>query len=547
MKSKKYLVHIKILVLITLLVVLVVHKASANEQPVKVVITPFTINAPDDLHYLKSGLQDMLETRLTQDDHVLVVSEEKTAQALEGFEEPIDENEARDLGRRLSADFVLIGSLTVFGASASLDARLVDVMGGRPTRSFSEQSDKIDGLVPKINTFAADMSTVMLSAPAVAAVTSPSVTQPEPVDDVREHPEKITEEIGASQAEAPAGAVGMAAAGPSSEFWKSRRFKILMNGLALGDVDGDGKTETVVVTPDSVIVYRNEAGSMFKIAEFDGGSFKILIGVDVADIDGNGYAEIFVTAQNTQKNRIYSAVFEYDGSTFSRIVKDSPWKFRVVKDAQGRPVLLGQKHKAKKPFSGAVYQLFRKAGEYRPGDPIGPGTGYNLMGFAYGDATNEGRNSVVAYGEWDKLQLIADTGEVLWKHGEKTGGNTLKFSLGLIGPNEEGFQYLPMRVLITDTDKDGKNEVLAVKNYDAAKGALANFRYYTDAEIYAFAWDGIGLTPKWNTRKVAGYMSDFAVGDHDNDGRDELVAALVLKQGRVAGSTPRSVVIAYAF
>ena len=129
MKSKINFSHIKILVLITLLLVLVLQKATAQDESVKIAITPFTVNAPEDMQYLKSGIQDMLETRLTHDNDVVVISEEKTALAMEGMQEPLDENKAREIGQRLGADFVLFGSLTVFGSSASLDARLVDVIG----------------------------------------------------------------------------------------------------------------------------------------------------------------------------------------------------------------------------------------------------------------------------------------------------------------------------------------------------------------------------------------------------------------------------------
>jgi hypothetical protein len=49
----------------------------------------------------------------------------------------------------------------------------------------------------------------------------------------------------------------------------------------------------------------------------------------------------------------------------------------------------------------------------------------------------------------------------------------------------------------------------------------------------------------WKTRKLSGYFSDFAVGDFDNDGQDELVAALVLKTGSVVTTKPKSALIAY--
>jgi len=553
LKSNKlysHLTHMKIVILTICIAIASGSTTIAAEKSVRVAITPFTLNAPADMAYLKPGLQDMLESRLSQKANVTVISREETALALKGVAEPIDELEARDLGSRLSADYVLIGSLTVFGASTSVDARLVDVTGTKPTTSFFEQGEKVDDLVPKIDTLAADIGAKMIGVPMAAVEAAPAVPQSETAVDVHAHPEKMAEGMSAPPAAASGETDETGAAGPSDDFWKSRRFKILMNGIALGDVDGDGNIETVVITPDSVIVYRIENNRMFKTNEFKVSGFKILIGVDVADINGNGVPEIFVTAQNTQKSQVYSDVFEFDGKVFAPIVTNSHWKFRVVEAPRGNPILLGQKHVEKKPFSGAIFQLHWEMGDYQPGDSIGPPSGLNLMGVAYGDATNSGENSVVAYDDWDHLQLIDATNEVLWKQGEKTGGSTLFFvkkQIGVLGSNEEDLQYLPMRILIRDVDNDGRNEVIAVKNYDLMQSLLSKFRKFSDGEIRAYAWDGVGLFKKWATRKTSGYMRDFAVGDFNNDGRDELVVALVLKEGRVVGTTPVSTMIAYQF
>jgi hypothetical protein len=44
---------------------------------------------------------------------------------------------------------------------------------------------------------------------------------------------------------------------------------------------------------------------------------------------------------------------------------------------------------------------------------------------------------------------------------------------------------------------------------------------------------------------MSGYIPDFTVGDFDNDGIDELVAALVIKEGGVVVFTePKSTIIA---
>ena len=57
------------------MIVLAFHKVTANDEPVSIAITPFTLNAPDDMGYLKTGIQDMLESRLSQDKNITVISE----------------------------------------------------------------------------------------------------------------------------------------------------------------------------------------------------------------------------------------------------------------------------------------------------------------------------------------------------------------------------------------------------------------------------------------------------------------------------------------
>ena len=64
--------------------------------------------------------------------------------------------------------------------------------------------------------------------------------------------------------------------------------------------------------------------------------------------------------------------------------------------------------------------------------------------------------------------------------------------------------------------------------------------------LSGYTWDGVGLGPSWKTRRLTGYIQDFTVGDFDNDGQDELVAALVIEEGRMAlVSEAKSTIIGY--
>ncbi len=53
------------------------------------------------------------------------------------------------------------------------------------------------------------------------------------------------------------------------------------------------------------------------------------------------------------------------------------------------------------------------------------------------------------------------------------------------------------------------------------------------------------LAPNWKTTEISGRISDYAIGDFDNDGYDEILASVVTKEGTTVGMESKSVLIAY--
>jgi len=106
--------------------------------------------------------------------------------------------------------------------------------------------------------------------------------------------------------------------------------------------------------------------------------------------------------------------------------------------------------------------------------------------------------------------------------------------------------YYPLRLVVWHNRAKNESEVIAVQNHDLTSNTLKEFRYFNKTYIAGFTWNGVGLGPSWKTRQLSGYIQDFTVGDFDNDGQDELIAALVVKEGRVAFITEsKSTIIGY--
>ena len=63
--------------------------------------------------------------------------------------------------------------------------------------------------------------------------------------------------------------------------------------------------------------------------------------------------------------------------------------------------------------------------------------------------------------------------------------------------------------------------------------------------MVSLSWDRLGLSAKGQTRKIKGYIGDFAIGDLDNNGSPEVVVAQVSKEGKIIRHD-RSVIAAYS-
>jgi TolB-like protein len=518
------------------------------DEPARVVIVPFKVNADRDLSFLKEGILDMLASRLSWENKVVVVAREETNEAIKDITVPLNEEIARTIGAKLGASHVLFGSLTMFGSSVSLDSKMVDVFQGRPTRTFFKHSKEIDDVIPQVNLLASEIQEKVFGRPVAVPK---QVAQAQERPDIYAHPDKLLGQGIGDQA-AVGGFVESRAVSQaetiSPGFWKSQDFKIAINGIALGDVDGDGKAEVVFIDDRQVHVYRFENKRFLKIKEIAGKRNHRLIAVDVADINGNGPAEIFVTSLKGAGQSLNSFVLEWDGDGFETVSEGEPWYYRAIDMPDQGLVLLGQKRKMDVLFVPGVYQLTWRDGEYGPGERLTLPKGINIFGFAVGDVMNTGEQMIVAFDEGDHIRLFSPSGEEQWKSDEPYGGsmNYLEFRMDSGRGDNMDRLYLPQRIFVRDVNGDGKDEVIVASNEGPLGRLFARLRKFSSGRTVVLSWSGSEFVPRWQTAKMSGHVSDCAIGDFDRDGRDEVVAAHVAKQGTMV-TAARSSIVAYEF
>ncbi len=529
----------------------------AAADPVKVLILPFTINSDKDLSFLRKGVADMLSSRLALKDKIVVIDKTDPALNQEQIPEEVNADTALALGERTQSNYVLFGSLTVFGSTISTDARFFDVRQKQPVLTFSELGNTQGEVISHINLLAGRIKEEVFGQKTIASQPAPrqSTVPKENEDFSRKHPEKmldrtsgeasiISEDVSEADEAAPV-------------LWKTPRFKAEIKGMALGDVDGDTNNEIVFISKNIIFIYRHVNGRFGKITEIQGETFNTYIGIDVADINANGTSEIFVTSL-TDDNRLGSFVLEWNGTEFKTVAEKENWHYRVINASdRGGRILLGQKGGFKDIFSGRIHELIWENGRYASADKEHLPRKMNVYGFTYGDVLGNGQESVLALSKNGTLRILDSGGNEEWTSSDTYGGSNI-FLLSpadkktattptrQTDPTAFDGRYLQQRIFVTDLDEDKKKEVILVKNHDAVRGVFRRARSYNGGHFEALVWDNVGLRKKWKTRKFSGYISDYDVGDFDNNGTDELVFALVVKTDS-AFTEPRSHIVSWSF
>ena len=465
----------------------------AFAKPVRVAIIPFKINAEKDLSYLKRGIYDMLSSRLSDRESVVIISKQTTAKVIKSFLAESDHTSVRKLGGKLNADYVLYGSINVFGTSMSIDSAIVHITGKKPRVSIYREIRKIEDIIPEMSLFAQKINQKLFS----------NKTGDEPLPRGKSKSDK------------------------TKDFFKTQDFEAHIKGLAIGDVDGDKNIETVFISKGIVHIYRLQYNTFSKLAEINCKKHQKLLTVDVADIRKDGCAEIFITSINSLSDQLNSFVLEWDGEQFKTIAENQKWYFRVLSIPDQEPILAGQKQGVSDLFLPGIYKMQHQAGKYVQDTKISLPRGTTVFNFTIGNIINNNTRSVITFDNKERISVFSASGELEWKSSESFGGteNSVK------APSKQpDFFYIPQRLLITNLDNDHNYELTVVKHSSTPGRMFQKFRLFSNARISSLAWDKIGMSEQQTTTEIPAHISDYAVGDINNDGRKEIAASVVSKR-----------------
>jgi len=342
-------------------------------------------------------------------------------------------------------------------------------------------------------------------------------------------------------------------------FWMSQKIDAQFIGMSIGDVDNDGKNEIVIIDMSNIMIYRKEGNFLKLLQKIPGESHEQYLSVDVADIKGDGAKQIIVTS--LFRNFPDSFVLEYKDGKYVKIASHLRWFLRVI-EIGGKHVLLGQEMGINNPFENPIYEIVWKNGSCQQGQRMKIPQGLFVYGLAIAPLEKNGPDMIMALDSYDYLRVYGETDRsidrvdalggsraAIWKSHEIFGGSNNYFDrtmpqLSPTNPEDrDKMPYVNLRIINRGIGKDGRAELIIAKNFSQERRWFENLRIFTSSEVYYMEWDGLGFTEKWRTRKIQGYVADYQIKDIDNDGKPEIVTALVTSS--YLAWRPVSVVVAY--
>jgi len=445
----------------------------------EVAIIPFFLNAPKEFNYLKDGIYDMFFIRLGN-EKVEVIAKEKIQRVMVTLKinEMPTKTQVYQLGKRLKTDYVLYGSITITDQGASIALRLLN-MAQNKTYSFSGSCAK-EELLLELSALATKINNSMLERGANETIAKPSLPPKIKVSPLPSTKIKLIK-------------------------WYSYPLSFEAKGLTIGDINGDGHNELVLIDDNNIWIYHYVKGSLalLKKKEFPDNVF--LVNIDSCDVDQDRKEELLITKMT--KNLVTSEVYSWQDGKLKPLAKDIPWCLKVQTYPDEKKVILGQKDF----YKGNLFRLIWDGEGFNIAEKIYSSPNIKIYDCALTNLTADNVQDLLCLDRQHYLRLISKNKE--WKGHEYYDG-----------------------LLVADLDKMSPLEVIVYKNYQEGQGS------FYQGQFKLLSWDKMGMKVVWSSPKVIGYITDCCIGDFDNDGHKELVFVVVRTTLPVGKKT---IVIAY--
>lgn len=507
--------------------------AQAQER-LAVKVAPFSVNGPASQAYLGSAARDAVVGALIQKAWVAEpltkeIAPEKLSNVRQG---------GKDTG------LLVTGRLNVVGSQVRALLKWVDVQGQAGQGYVSATS--VENLLPQLEKFAAEK----LPAPAFPA-TAKQVKEVEHSTWERAEVPPSPPPSAKTQAEPkdlsstrPVGWDKQGKGRVQSDIelrdyqYVSERLPFEVRGVGYGDVTGDGQAEVLMTSQRSLYVYSFQNRELKLLSEYRGSKLDYFVKVEVWQNSPQGP---LIALTVLREDCAVSRLLRYAGGQFSTVVNDQPYALRVMKTPERGEMLLGSYYTpSRKTGNQSIVPLTLQGNRFVKGERLDLPQNATLYNFVWVEMPGTHEVGVVTLSSEGKLRLYQrkeNRYRRLWtSRGDYGGtGNYVPVKVKDFF-NETVGNYYGVPVTLRAIDKNGRPEIVVVKNTSLVKGVIGRVPLIADGQIYRLTWDAMGFVETWKSKKVDGSLQDLLVTPDSS----QLMGVLKLRDPGLLGQIERN-------
>tara|TARA_B100000686_G_C16790956_1_gene978677 strand:+ start:486 stop:2336 length:1851 start_codon:yes stop_codon:yes gene_type:complete len=332
------------------------------------------------------------------------------------------------------------------------------------------------------------------------------------------------------------------------DFVGKQTFDFEIVDFDVGDLNGDGKMEYVVASPDKLFVYNYGGKKFHRIAQVSRQKGEnVFLSVDVGDINGNGKAEVFVT--NKYIDRLGSFVLEYRGKKMATLWEKVDSYFRILRSFSGQFQLVLQKAGVDKPFNGDIFPVKFKNGSYVEGEPfkLSDNDDRRMQFMLYGmnrlDLESDENIETIILDNDYHLRVYSPTGDLLLRSDEYYGHDPRVMDIGIRATWAE-MADMPGRVSpvhfkgrLALRESQGRRFLLVPRNHRLGGQFLERTVIINNCGLVIFELVTEGLKKVFELEKQKGYIAAYRVVGEGDNSKIHLAAVSRGKFGRKTKST----------
>ena len=470
-------------------------------SPKTIAIFPLTLHAEPNMSYLEQGISSMLRSRLADEGFRIIGAENITT--------PANKDDAESAAKQLGADYIIYGDITSLGSGYSLDVSVLDMTKSPSRLSNATDAGSHDQLIPRLSDFITSLKQRIEGQPTFARGSSSYAAQPEAK-------KGLFSSVTRSELSGPTERGIFYRSSGTAGFEPSGSVGLQINPLAfdIGDLDGDGINELIVLNRRKMLIYKHENGKyvpLFSLSTESGDDF---LKVSIGDGNRDGKAEIYLVSWYGLRAR--TTVYQWDGKLNK--LAQFYGHTKIIKDWNKKSIILFRESKIDYFISGEIHSMNWEGKTLKDEGPLPGLKDAEFYSLTRHDIDKKGAPQWFGLDKDNRLCMWDVDGSLVWKGQSKVGGtnNSIDLSKGGEAPTSSGPPkewYFQPRIIITDIDGDGTDDVVVPQNVPIAD-SIIEYLLYTKGSIKAYSRKGAGLDASWGTRELNYCINDMQVDEH---------------------------------